>query len=117
MGYGTALTFALAGYKVRMFGRSDASIERGFKNISSALELYRENNLLENSSIPDILARIKGVTNLEEAAMDADFIIESVAEDLEVKRQIFTKMEKLCRPETIFATNTSHSVPATLPKF
>ncbi|MEN6489972.1 MAG: 3-hydroxyacyl-CoA dehydrogenase family protein [Smithella sp.] len=111
MGFGTALTFALAGFKVRMFGRSDASIERGFKNIRSALELYRENNLLENSSIPDILARIKGETNLEDAAIDADFVIESVAEDLEVKRRIFTKMEKLCSPETIFATNTSTLCP------
>lgn len=107
MGFGTALTFALAGFKVRMFGRSEESIERGFKNIRSTLELYRENNLLENSSIPVILARIKGVTVLEEAAIDADFVIESVAENLEVKRQIFTTMEKLCRPETIFATNTS----------
>lgn len=111
MGFGTALTFALAGYQVRMFGRSDASIERGFTSIRSALDMYCENKLLEKSSIPGVLARIKGVTTLEEAAVDADFIIESIAEDMEIKRQVFAQMETLCRPEAIFATNTSTLCP------
>ncbi len=111
MGFGTALMFAMAGYNVRMFGRSDSSIERGFKGIKAGLETYRQHGLVDPKDIDSILARIKGVTTLEEAAVDADFVIESVAEDLAIKQEIFAKMETLCKPETIFATNTSGLSP------
>jgi len=114
MGYGTALTFAKAGYNVRMFGRSDASVERGFKSIQAALAMYRENGLVQESEIPAIVARIKGVTTLEEAAAGADFIIESVAEVLEVKKDVYAKMDKLCPPHTIFATDTSGLSPTAI---
>ncbi|MBP2639246.1 MAG: 3-hydroxyacyl-CoA dehydrogenase NAD-binding protein [Firmicutes bacterium] len=111
MGFGTALMFAMAGYNVRMFGRSEASIERGFKGIKAGLETYQQHGLVDPKDITAILARIKGVTTLKEAAVDADFVIESVAEDLSVKQDIFAEMEKLCSPNTIFATNTSGLSP------
>ena len=111
MGYGTALTFARAGYDVRMFGRSDASIDRGFKSINAALTTLRDNHLIREADIPVILGRIKGVTTLEEAAVGADFVIESVAEDLNVKREVYGKMDKLCPPHAIFATDTSGLSP------
>jgi 3-hydroxybutyryl-CoA dehydrogenase len=111
MGYGTALTFARAGYAVRMFGRSDASIDKGFKSINIALATLRENNLISEADIPVILGRIKGVTTLEAAALGADFVIESVAEDLNVKRGVYDRMDKLCPPHAIFATDTSGLSP------
>lgn len=114
MGFSTALLFAKKGYNVRMFGRSQASLDRGFKNIKAALETYQENNLLSAKEIPEILGRIKGVTTLEEAAEGADFVIESVAEDLEVKRKVWSTIEKLTKPHTIFATNTSGLSPTAI---
>lgn len=114
MGFGTALTFAMAGYDVRMFGRSRASIERGFASIRAALETYRRHGLVEEAEPPAILGRIRGVTTLEEAAAGADFVIESVAEVLEVKREVFSRMEKLCRADTVFATNTSGLSPTAI---
>lgn len=114
MGFGTALMFAQSGYNVRMFGRSDASIEGGFQSIKAALDVYREHGLVDEQQIPAILGRIKGVTTLEDAAVDADFVIESIAEDLEVKRQVYTKMEKLCRSSIVFATNTSGLSPTAI---
>lgn len=114
MGYGTALTFAKAGYNVRMFGRSDASVEKGFKSISAALAMYCENGLVQESEIPAIIGRIKGVTTLEEAAVNADFIIESVAEVLDVKKEVYAKMDKLCPAHTIFATDTSGLSPTAI---
>ena len=111
MGYGTALMFAMAGYNVRMFGRSPASIERGLASIEAALETYRRHDLVREAEIPSILDRIQGVTTLREAAHDADFVIESVAEILAVKQNIFVELEKLCSPDTIFATNTSGLSP------
>jgi 3-hydroxybutyryl-CoA dehydrogenase len=114
MGFGTALTFAKAGYKVRMFGRSDASIERGFKSINAALATYLENGLVAKADIPVIVGRIKGVTTLEAATEGADFVIESVAEDLNVKREVYAKIDKLCPAHTIFATDTSGLSPTAI---
>ncbi|MDR3563068.1 MAG: 3-hydroxyacyl-CoA dehydrogenase family protein [Negativicutes bacterium] len=114
MGFGTALAFASAGYNVRMFGRSDASVERGFASIKAALVMYKENGLVVEADIPAILGRIKGVTSLEEAATGADFVIESIAEDLAVKQEVFAKIEAICGPETIIATNTSGLSPTAI---
>ncbi|TEB12986.1 3-hydroxybutyryl-CoA dehydrogenase [Pelotomaculum propionicicum] len=114
MGFGITLVFAIAGYEVRMFGRSDASIKRGFSNIKIALDTYQKNGLIQKVDVPQILGRVKGVTTLEEAAEGADFVIESVAEELAVKKEVFAKIEKLCSPDTIFATNTSGLSPTAI---
>lgn len=114
MGSGIALTFALAGYQVNMYGRSEDSIKRGFERINNFLKGLLENGLVLEENIPDILSRIKGVTSLEEAAEGADFVIEAIAENLSAKREIFAKMEALCSPETIFATNTSGLSPTAI---
>ena len=112
MGHGTAVMFAKAGYNVRMYGRSAESIEKGFRGIRAALQTYRDHQLISEADAPAILARVKGVTTLEEAAENADFVIESVAEELEVKQAVFAKMDKLCPKHTIFATNTSGLSPS-----
>lgn len=114
MGFSTALLFAKKGYNVRMFGRSEASVERGFANIKSALETYKENQLVTEEEILQIIARIKGCTTLEEAAEGADFVIESIAEDLAVKKEVWAKIEALTKPHTIFATNTSGLSPTAI---
>lgn len=114
MGFGTALMFAKAGYAVKMYGRSEESIARGIKGITAALDTYLENGLIEEADKDVILGRITGVTTLEEAGADADFVIESVAEKLEVKQAVFAKLEKICPAHTIFATNTSGLSPSAI---
>ena len=114
MGFGTALLFAMHGYSVRLYGRSDASVERGFAKIRINLGVYVDNGLLKAEDIPAILDRITGCTTLEEAAQDADFVIESVAEKLDVKRSVWKRMEELTPPDTIFATNTSGLSPTAI---
>jgi 3-hydroxybutyryl-CoA dehydrogenase len=114
MGYGTALAFAAAGYSVKMFGRSDASIDRGFKSIKAALATLCENGLIGEREISAVIDRIRGVTTLEEAALDTDFVIESVAEDLTVKQEVYARMERLCPPHAIFATDTSGLSPTAI---
>jgi 3-hydroxybutyryl-CoA dehydrogenase len=114
MGFGTALLFSMAGCSVRMFGRSDASLERGFWNIRAALAVYREHGLVGAEEIPPILDRIQGVKSIEEAGVGADFVIESIAEDLEIKRAAFQKIEAVCRPDAILATNTSGLSPTAI---
>lgn len=114
MGPGTAVMFALAGYSVRMFGRTAESIERGFKGINTVLQTYKEYNLVSDNQIPQIQEKIKGTTTLEEAAEGADFIIESVAEDLAVKQEVFAILDKVCSAHTIFASSTSGLSPSLL---
>ncbi|MEN6568247.1 MAG: 3-hydroxyacyl-CoA dehydrogenase NAD-binding domain-containing protein [Veillonellales bacterium] len=116
MGHGTALMFAAAGYKVRMYGPDDSEVERGLAGIKSGLETYRQHGLVQTEDVPAILGRIEGVTTLEEAAVGVDFVIESVPEVLEIKQKVFAAMEKLCPPDTIFATNTSGLSPTAIAK-
>ncbi|MBQ3059229.1 MAG: 3-hydroxyacyl-CoA dehydrogenase family protein [Desulfovibrio sp.] len=111
MGFGTAFLFALKGYEVRMFGRSETSLERGFSSIRQALHMYEENGLTSPEQREAILGRIMGCTALEEAVQDADFIIESIAEDLQVKQEVWGRVEKAARTDAIFATNTSGLSP------
>ena len=111
MGFSTAVIFATAGYNVRMYGRSEESIARGFKGVKEALQLYCEHGLAQKTDVAAIVGRIKGVTTLEEAAADADFVIESIAEDLQMKQDVFAKLDKICAKHTIFATNTSGLSP------
>jgi 3-hydroxybutyryl-CoA dehydrogenase len=116
MGHGIALLSARAGLNVAMYGRSDESLNRGFTSIKASLNrLKNEGKITEEDTI-QILNRIKGIKTLEEAAKDAEFIIESLAENLELKQQIFGKLDKLCSKEVILATNTSGLSPSAIAK-
>lgn len=109
---GIILSFASAGYQVQIYGRSNQSIKRCLANTETILASLAQNHLIQGAEIPGILGRIKGVTTLEEAAENADFVIEAIVEDLSAKQEIFRRMEKLCPPETIFASSTSGLSPS-----
>jgi len=98
---------AQAGYGVSMWGRTDASLERGFNRLASNLRTFRDNGLLGEGEEQEVLSRVKGVKMLEEAVSDVEFVIESVAEDLPLKKQVFAELHRLCSAEAILATNTS----------
>lgn len=117
MGFGTALMFALKGYEVRLFGRSDSSIERGLRSIREALDMYERHGLVVSEEIPSVFGRITGVTRIEEAVREADFVIESVAEELSVKQQVWKIAEAAAPVRAIFATNTSGLSPTAIAEF
>jgi len=52
MGYGTALTFARAGYEVRVYGRSDAGIDKGFRSINNALAMLHNDQMIREADNP-----------------------------------------------------------------
>ena len=114
MGAGTALCFAQAGYNVNLYGRSDSSLESAFKDIEKFLKKSVEHDLIRQADVPVIMARIKPTKDLAVAAKGADFVIESVAEKEEIKKDIFGQLDKLCPPHTIFATNTSSLSPSAI---
>jgi len=116
MGHGIALLSAKAGLNVVMYGRSDASLERGFNSIKSSLDLLKGEGKLDESKCAEILSKIKGVKTIEEAAKEADFIIESLAEDLELKQKIFKQLDEICEKNVILASNTSGLSPTDIAK-
>ncbi len=107
MGAGTALCFALAGYDVALYGRKQSSLDAGQESISRALSSLVKHGFVAADDVQPILDRIQLTTDLNVAATNADFVIESIAEDLALKQDIFAKLDAICPPHAIFATNTS----------
>lgn len=111
MGSGTALCFAVAGYEVHLYDLTDAAVQASLDNIRIALGSYVQHKLIAETDIPRIMAQFKVTTSLQEAATEADFVIESIVEDLVVKQKMFAELDALCPSHTIFGTNTSGLSP------
>ena len=111
MGPGIAFLCAKAGYEVTLFSRSETSVERGLAAVDAAIKLYIDNGLMERADEATVKDRIHGVTSLAAAAQNADLVIESVAEILAVKQEVFKTIEELIRPDAILATDTSGLSP------
>ncbi len=107
MGHGIALLSAKAGLNVVMYGRSDASLDRGFNSIKADLSRLKDEGELADNESEEILIKIKGAESIEDTAKYADFVIESLAQNLELKQRIFEQLDELCPPEVILASNTS----------
>ncbi|MDR2489102.1 MAG: 3-hydroxyacyl-CoA dehydrogenase family protein [Desulfovibrio sp.] len=107
MGHGIAFLAAKAGYTVRLFGRSQQSLDKGMAGVERAIALYEAHQLMPANQGASLKKRIIPVTSVEEAADGADLILESVAEDLHIKQKTFSIAERHCRPEAVLATNTS----------
>ena len=106
MGNGIAHAFASAGYNVIMRDIEDRFVEGGMKNIKKNLDRRVEKGKMAPEEKDLILSRITGTTKLEDLK-DVDFIIEAVIENLEIKKEAYNELEKLCKPEIILASNTS----------
>ncbi len=109
----TAATLVAAGHSVIFWGRTEESLQRGRDGAEKALRELEANGLLKERT-PDCLARISGTTLLSEAVKGASFIIESLSENLELKRKILGETEKHCSPEAILASNTSGLLPSAI---
>lgn len=116
MGHAIALLSAQAGLNVVMYGRSQESLDKGFNNIRTSLKQLKEEGKLTDESCEEIISRIKGVKTIEEASKGADLIIESLAENLELKQDIFKQLDEICSPKVILATNTSGLSPTAIAK-
>ena len=87
MGHAITLQFALAGYPVHLVGRGEASLEKAMKAIRSDAEDFAEAGLLKDGDTLDaVLARITGYADYASGVADVDFVIESVAENLDIKK-------------------------------
>ncbi|HUS13134.1 MAG TPA: 3-hydroxyacyl-CoA dehydrogenase NAD-binding domain-containing protein, partial [Pyrinomonadaceae bacterium] len=106
MGNGIAQVAARAGYNVVMHDIKDEFAERGLKAIDKNLQRDVDKGRLSVDVKQSIIGRIKTTTELE-ALKEASFVIEAVTEDLAVKTELFSALDRITRPETILASNTS----------
>jgi 3-hydroxybutyryl-CoA dehydrogenase len=106
MGSGIAQTAASAGFEVIVREVSDELCERGFSGIEKSLARFAEKGTITADQQKEIRSRLTGTTSLEQLA-DCDIIIEAIIENLETKRDTYRQLDAACKPETIFASNTS----------
>jgi len=107
MGHGLAQTFAQGGYQVTLFSRTQQTLDRASALINSSLDTMLEAGFVNREQIQAALGRITATTSLEEAVKEADMAIETVAEDKEAKKEIFTQLDGICPPKTLLASNTT----------
>lgn len=106
MGAGIAEAFAENGFDVVWYNRSESGIERGIKLINLNQKTLIENGILSEESANLAIERLKPTLKLDDLG-NADFISESVAENIDIKRQVFSEIDKVCRKDAILTTNTS----------
>lgn len=106
MGSGIVQVFAQSGYEVIAADSNREILEKGVKGIDKRLAGRVEKGKLSPVEKNAIMARIKTTLKMEDLA-DCDLVEEAVPEDLELKKQVFAQLDKICKKETIFGSNTS----------
>ena len=106
MGSGIAQVAAQAGFTTVAREVSPELVDKGLKNIEKNLARLVEKGTLTEAQKGETRGRLKGTTVLEDLK-DCDVIIEAIIEQLPAKRDLFSALDKICPPSTIFASNTS----------
>ena len=106
MGGGIAMCFADAGINVTLIDVSEYGVKRGLATIRKNYERSVERGRLNAADLEQRVGLIKGATDYA-AIAEADLILEAVFEDMDLKKKIFTEMDRLAKPGAILATNTS----------
>lgn len=111
MGNGIAQVAMRAGYQVVMRDVTEEALRRGLAAIEKNLQREVEKERLSSAEKPEILARLRTVTEWD-ALAEAELIVEAVTENFDIKREVFQMLDRVARPEAILASNTS-SIPIT----
>jgi 3-hydroxybutyryl-CoA dehydrogenase len=106
MGAGIAIVCARAGFRTRVFDLDQPALDRARTQTEGFLRKSVERGKLAAEKLPQIMAQWTGTTELADFA-DCDLVIEAVFESLPVKHDLFGKLDKVCPPHAIFASNTS----------
>jgi 3-hydroxybutyryl-CoA dehydrogenase len=106
MGAGIAQVAASAGFETVVREVSDDLIAKGFGGIEKSLAKFAEKGTITGAQQTEIRGRLSGTTSFDQLA-DCDIIIEAIIENLEEKRSTYRQLDSICKPETIFASNTS----------
>jgi enoyl-CoA hydratase/3-hydroxyacyl-CoA dehydrogenase len=109
MGASLTQAYAQSGFNVGVVDISDEILERALKTIESELEAGQKAGVFSDSQVEEIKRRILATINYEEACQGKNLklVIETATEDIEIKKKIFRKLDELCPPHVILASNSS----------
>jgi 3-hydroxyacyl-CoA dehydrogenase len=107
MGGGISMCFANAGIPVTIVETSQEALDRGLAIVSKNYENTVKRGGLKADEMERRLKLMNGTTDIE-AVCDADIVVEAVFEEMDLKKQVFAKLDKLAKPNTVLATNTSY---------
>ena len=106
MGHGIAQIAAQAGLSVAVRESEQAALDKGLQRIRRSLDKLVEKEKVSRADADAAFGRVRGTLRLEDLA-DCDLVIEAIVENLDVKKQLFKELNGVCKPSTIFASNTS----------
>src|SRR5213593_2906907 len=107
MGAGIAQACAAAGFQVTMRDIEQRFVDGGFRRIREPLQKRVERGKMAQADVDAILSKIRGVVSLKEAVDGALVVIEAVFEKMEIKKELYAELDRLCPPSVVFASNTS----------
>ncbi len=107
MGSGIAQIAAEAGFNVTIVDTEQAFIDRGIGGIRKFLERKAAKRVISVEQMEQALSRLKGSTDIKVGVAGSVMVVEAVFEKLDLKKEIFTKLDALCPPNVILASNTS----------
>jgi 3-hydroxybutyryl-CoA dehydrogenase len=106
MGAGIAQVLASASYNVVLYDLDTQALQKGISKIETSLKKAIQKEKIKECEMNETLARIQDTTNLSNGD-DADIVIEAIVENLEVKKEVFKKLDQIVKKEAILASNTS----------
>ncbi|CAD5228698.1 unnamed protein product [Bursaphelenchus okinawaensis] len=109
MGAGIAEAFAAKGFDTTVYDLDDKAVSRAKKKIEVSIRKAHKGRFetdIHNYNL-HVFSHLKFSTNFENSVKNADLVVEAIPENLELKQNLFARLEKRCAPSTVFATNTS----------
>jgi len=107
MGGGIAMNFANVGIPVKLLEISDEGLKRGLGIIEKNYAISAKKGKLTDAQVQQCLSLVEGTTNYADLG-DVDLVIEAVFENINIKKEVFVKLDEVCKPGAILATNTSY---------
>ncbi|MBS7616705.1 3-hydroxyacyl-CoA dehydrogenase [Candidatus Bathyarchaeota archaeon] len=107
MGHGITQLLAMNGYQVTMVDISDDLLQKAVEKIRWSLNKFAEKKRVRQEDVDAALSRISTTTSYEQAAKDVDLAVEAVPENMELKKQVFAKLDSVAPSHAILASNTS----------
>jgi 3-hydroxyacyl-CoA dehydrogenase len=107
MGGGIAMCFANAGISVTLLEMNQSNLAQGINAIAKRYQQAQTRGILSKEQVNQCMALITGTCDYQDLA-EVDLVVEAAFETMEVKQQIFSQLDKVCKPETILASNTSY---------
>ncbi|CAK7019329.1 MAG: 3-hydroxybutyryl-CoA dehydrogenase [Desulfovibrio sp.] len=107
MGHGIAQIFAVHGHEVTLYDIRQDLLDKALISVKANLDAFVARGIINKETAAAAPSRITCTLSLEEAAKNADFVVEAVPENMALKQDIFKQLDAMSAPETVLASNTS----------